>query len=269
MSIVYEPKGKAREYSPLAANFYEGCNHGCKYCYVPNIRRVNREQFSSCVSPRRDIIHELEKDFPNYANSKKQILFCFTGDPYCNEEKKSLVTRAALSLALQNKIPIAVLTKAGSACLRDINLFKSFDEHIQVGASLTFFSEKLSSEWEPGAATPAERIDTLRTLHASGIKTWASFEPVIDPAESIRLIKETVGFVDLYKVGKLNNFQGFDKSVDWTAFLESVVDILRAEKKPFFIKHDLRLAAPTVKLFGNEVLADKHCSSPWEDLSLF
>ena len=34
MSVIYEPKGKAREYSPLALNLYLECQHGCKYCYA-------------------------------------------------------------------------------------------------------------------------------------------------------------------------------------------------------------------------------------------
>lgn len=35
MRIIYEPKGRAREYANLAANLYSGCIHGCVYCYVP------------------------------------------------------------------------------------------------------------------------------------------------------------------------------------------------------------------------------------------
>ena len=31
MSIIYEPRGKAREYSELAVNLYTGCSHGCRY----------------------------------------------------------------------------------------------------------------------------------------------------------------------------------------------------------------------------------------------
>ena len=30
---LYEPTGKAAEYSPWAVNFYPGCSHNCKYCY--------------------------------------------------------------------------------------------------------------------------------------------------------------------------------------------------------------------------------------------
>ena len=34
MSQIYEPRGRAREYSPLALNYFTGCDHGCQYCYV-------------------------------------------------------------------------------------------------------------------------------------------------------------------------------------------------------------------------------------------
>ena len=71
MSIIYKPKGKAREYSPLAANFYNGCDHGCIYCYAPGIKKITREQYLS-VSPRRDILHEIEKDCKKYAYSKSR-----------------------------------------------------------------------------------------------------------------------------------------------------------------------------------------------------
>ena len=43
-----------------------------------------------------------------------------------------------------------------------------------------------------------------------------------------------------------------------TDFLEKTVELLRSNKKSFYIKHDLRLAAPSVKLYGNEVLSDEH-----------
>lgn len=37
MAAIYEPKGAAREYSPLALNYQTGCDHGCVYCYVPKM----------------------------------------------------------------------------------------------------------------------------------------------------------------------------------------------------------------------------------------
>jgi hypothetical protein len=96
-------------------------------------------------------------------------------------------------------------------------------------------------------------------LHDNGIKTFASFEPVIFPDQSLNLIKQSLGYVDVYKVGKINNYNGIDKTIDWKDFLEKAVSILRESGKAFYIKHDLRQAAPSVRLYGNEVLPDEHC----------
>lgn len=265
MSIIYQPKGKAREYSPLAANLYEGCNHGCLYCYAPLIRDKSREVYSTSVEARRDVIHQLRRDCQKYAWSKSQVLLCFMGDPYCTLDETEKLTRSAIELFLEYKIPVAVLTKGGHRSLRDIDLLKQFGEHAKIGATLTFIDEDLSLQWEPGAATGTERINTLRKQKKAGLKTWASFEPVIDPDQSLALIRETLDCVDEYKVGKLNNFRGLDKNVDWTAFLEEAVSILRDAKKPFYVKDDLRAAAPTVKLYGNECLADEHCLRPFHE----
>jgi DNA repair photolyase len=269
MSIIYEPKGKAREYSPLAANFYDGCDHGCVYCYAPGIRRMTRERYASLVKPRRDILHELEKDARKYAYSQKQVLFNFMGDPYCKVNDTHKITRGALSIMLDNHIPVAILTKGGTRACQDIDIIKKYGEHIKVGATLTFITEGLSSEYEPGAASPLNRIDMLRTMKENNIKTWASFEPVLDIEESLALIDATIDCVDEYKIGKVNNYDGRDKHMDWTGFLEKAVKVLRHANKPFYIKHDLRVAAPTVKLYGNEVIADDFVVTPWERKELF
>ena len=55
MSVIYEPKGKAREYSPLALNLYLDCSHGCKYCYAPAIQRQG-DGYYTVASPRTNII---------------------------------------------------------------------------------------------------------------------------------------------------------------------------------------------------------------------
>lgn len=34
MSLIYEPRGRAREYAALALNTYTGCSHGCQYCFA-------------------------------------------------------------------------------------------------------------------------------------------------------------------------------------------------------------------------------------------
>ena len=61
MQTIYEPKGKAREYSPLALNLYDGCDHGCKYCYVPKIKQRFKPAYDhESVRPRSNIIENLK-----------------------------------------------------------------------------------------------------------------------------------------------------------------------------------------------------------------
>jgi hypothetical protein len=137
---------------------------------------------------------------------------------------------------------VAVLTKGGKRCLDDLELFQKWsDKRVKIGATLTAMSIPLSLKWEPGATTPQERIDALRTLHESGVTTWASIEPVFDPAESLAVIKASLPFVDGYKVGKLNHVAN---TTDWKAFCISAVELIRAAGKKLYVKNDLRPFAP-------------------------
>lgn len=259
MPLIYTPKGRAREYSPKALNIYLSCTHGCEYCYAPGCRHQTREQYFAKPYPRKDIAKklkaELEKDAP-----KEQVLLSFIGDVYCETWDNNRATRDCLRLMCDHNVPTAILTKGGYRCLSDIGLFRCFGEHIMVGTTLTFDNLTDSMKWEGGAALPYERVDTLKELHDAGIRTFASFEPVIDPNQSLHLMDITAkaGCVDIYKVGKLNNYKGLDKDIDWTGFLGQAVKILRGYHKEFYVKEDLRACAPTVQLYGDETIADAH-----------
>jgi DNA repair photolyase len=262
MNVIYIPKGKAREYSPYACNIYLGCNHGCKYCYAPSISFKKREDYLSPF-PRRNILKEFEDDCKKLNNFNNQVLLCFMTDAYNKIEAETLLTRSCLEIALKYKIPISILTKS-ELVLRDVDLFKKFGENIKIGFTLTFDNKNDSLEWEPEAALPERRIEALNILIENNIKTWASFEPVIFPDQSLSMIIKSLPFVSMYKIGKINNFQGFDKKIDWKNFLNKAVQILRENEKPFYIKKDLRESAPSIKLYGNEVLPDEYNLGLWK-----
>lgn len=269
--IIYEPKGKAREYSPLAANLYSGCDHGCLYCYAPKCVFKEKESFHSIVEPRRNVINEFEKDCRRYTFSNDQVLFSFTSDPYNVKESEYRITRDALKLAFKYSIPVSVLSKGGKRILNDIDIISKFGKHIHIGATLTFDNDLDSIKFEPKAALPRERIETLVLLYKAGIRTWVSFEPVIIPEQSLTLMQMVIDSgVSFIKVGKVNNYQCLDKDIDWSYFLSKSVDLLRKNKIPFYVKNDLRNSAPDIKLYGNEVLADEFNAIPFEkELELF
>ena len=241
MSVIYEPKGAAREYSPYACNIYLSCTHRCKYCYAPHTLQRREGEYFIAPIPRKDILKNIEKELVR-KKFDKQIMLSFIGDIYCESIDNGQTARRAVELFLRYGAPIAILTKGGKRCLRDLDLFKQFGRHIALGATLTFFDEQKSNEWENGAATPTERLEVLKSLHNEGIKTFASFEPVIEPDESIELIKQTLkdNSVDLYKIGKLNNYRGLDKGIDWRGFTTECLNMLRGANKQIYIKRSLQ-----------------------------
>lgn len=243
MSLIYEPTGKAREYSPLALNVYTGgCDHGCGYCYCAGIMRG-----AWGLTPRPRDLRGLDREAQG---AQRQILLCFVGDPYCAAERTHRKTREALGVLSAARCSVAVLTKGGLRCLDDLPLFRSWpDGRVKVGATLTFAGADKSLEWEPGAAWPIERLAALDQLHAAGVKTWASIEPVLDLRESLDVIAASLPYVDAYKVGKLNHEPS---SVDWLAFGIMAVDMIRSAGRALYVKADLRAYLPAGYLSAAE-----------------
>jgi DNA repair photolyase len=244
MSIIYEPKGRAREYAALACNVYNGCDHRCKYCYA--------KRLGSHEEPRRrsDLLGKLEREIKSNGNglAGKTVHLCFTCDAYQNFDIEVGDTRGVIQMTHAAGGGVAVLTKGGSRALRDIDLMiPGRDYH---AATLTFLNGLDSLEWEPGAALPQDRIDTLKLFDRAGIDTWVSLEPVIDPVASIMAIHETVDFVGMYKVGKMN-YHPIAKEIDWRRFATTAVDCLEGygfvrsfspdtlRKGQYYIKRDL------------------------------
>ncbi len=234
MNVIYEPKGKAGEYSPLALNIYNGCDHLCKYCYVKTSLQ-NNNQFLDVI-PKKDLLRKLRLDCKN-GGVTKQVLLSFTGDAYCNKDVEIQLTRECLKVLLEYQIPIAILTKGGSRLYRDLDLLVKFD-NIKIGSTLTFDNDYHSKHYEEGASLPDERIAMLKKCKEYGLNTFVSLEPVFSIEQTLNLVKKTIDFVDLYKIGKLNHFK-VNKEVDWTLFLYEITKLLNYHNKNYYIKDDL------------------------------
>lgn len=259
MNVIYRPMGMAREYSPYALNIYIGCSHMCKYCYAPHTLQRKSENYFLRPKPRKNILKLLEQDLKKN-KYKEQVLLSFVGDVYCDSLDNGATTRKVLKLLNLYKVPVAVLSKGGKKMLRDLDIFKEFGDRIMVGTTLTFFDENKSKEWEPNASLPSERLETLKTLHENGIKTFASFEPTLEPVESLKLIKKTLedNSVDHYKIGKLNNYKREDKWQNWQKYLKDCVNLLRPTGKQVYYKICLRELAPSVELLDVEKNPDEY-----------
>lgn len=240
MSKIYTPNGKAREYSPLALNYYSGCSHRCFYCYVPRMMKVFNSSYNHSNNEYKDKMNEISTSAKKNYNTNSQVLLSFTTDPYCELDNKVMATRDVLQILYDNRIPTAILSKGGNRLLRDIDLFKKFKNNIKVGATIVVYDDNISMQYESGAPVTSERIESLRKISEVGIKTWISMEPVIIPDQSFKVVEATYNFVDHYRIGKLNGFKVLEDRYDWKQYTIDVVKYCRDRNIKFYIKKSLQ-----------------------------
>lgn len=241
MNVIYEPRGRAAEYAPLAANLYRGCDHACVYCYSPAVLRMKREDFAQSAPRNNGIMQKFEKDVIEMERKgdERPVLLSFTCDPYQRLDEQELLTRRALKCLFDHGRNVIILTKGGLRSERDFDLLYGNKKHVLYGTTLVFAKDAEALEMEPNAAPTSERIDVLEKVHNLGIKTWVSLEPVYHPEDSLELIDRTDHITDLYKVGTLNH-QPEAKEIDWHKFAADVVEKLDSIDADYYIKKDLR-----------------------------
>lgn len=241
--VIYAPKGQAGEYAPLACNPFDGCGHKCRYCYVPLVRHITREQFDAGAVPRRDFLGRLRKDAVKYraAGITEQVMLSFTTDPYHPTDNS--LTRQVLEVLQEHGLAICTLTKGGARALRDLDLFRP--ERDAFASTLTEAVDgEVWRKWEPGAAAPSERIATLQRFHDAGIFTWVSLEPTLSTEASLAVVEATAPWVDLYKVGKANYLGEFGKAIDWRDYTTKMRLLLERLNKRHYFKRDLQPFLP-------------------------
>ena len=88
---IYQPKGKAAEFSKYAANFYNGCTADCKYCYcktgpmsklwstTPTLKKTLVAELTAYEIFRKEAVKNLE------TLRQHGLLFNFNSDPFLRE----------------------------------------------------------------------------------------------------------------------------------------------------------------------------------------
>lgn len=250
-TAIYEPAGRAREYAELAVNLYQGCRHGCRYCYVPQVLHKSVAAFHSTCAPRPRILEALERDAAKYAGTDKRVLLCFSCDPYPPSATQSMTTRQAMYVLGKANIPFTVLTKAGLRGTRDFDLLQEYDGWF--GTTLTLTREQDEKLWEPCAAIWLRRREALVAACKQGIYTWISLEPVIVPAQTLRLLDMCKAFAHEIRIGKLNHLGHIDPElvkrygladIDWADFAARALEAVQATGKAYRIKDDLAKYLP-------------------------
>lgn len=231
MKPLYVPKGRAKEYGDYTVNIYTGCPHRCYYCFAPQVLHRDREAFHSSVEPRKDIVPELRRQLEREQITGQLIHLCFTCDPY-PADCDSTATREVISLLKEHGNHVQILTKGDGS--RDFDLLDGGDWY---GITLSC-SDEMAAVKEPGAALPSRRTKAAIAAKEAGIKTWISFEPVLDAAFVMgSLTSHSIVLFDKIKIGKLNYWPS---KIKWAQFGREVERICRGRGLDYYIKDSLR-----------------------------
>jgi DNA repair photolyase len=108
--------------------------------------------------------------------SGRSFMISSVTDCYNHAERRYQKTRGILKQFINSECKINIQTKSG-LIIRDIEILKEIPS---VNVSFSFSSLDLSFQklMEPGASSPAIRLDALKKLHNAGIPVWVSIAPV-------------------------------------------------------------------------------------------
>ncbi|GGI56378.1 PA0069 family radical SAM protein [Winogradskyella haliclonae] len=174
-------------------NMYQGCEHGCIYCYARNSHEY--WGYSAGLDFERRIL--VKKDAPKLLETllKKKswkahtIVMSGNTDCYQPAEKQFQLTRQCLEVFLKYKHPVGIITK-NSLILRDLDILKVLAKYnlIGVNISITSLSEETRRILEPRTATIKKRLETVRTLSENGIPVNVMLAPIIPSINSHEIL---------------------------------------------------------------------------------
>lgn len=169
---------------PWSLNPYQGCEHGCIYCYARNTHPYwgfsAGLDFERKILVKRNAAQLLEAELKKKNWKAAPVMFAGNTDIYQPAERKFLLTRACLEVFWKYRHPVSLITK-NSLVLRDLDLLEKLaaERLCHVAISITTLQEELRQFLEPRTATVTQRLKTVETLSRAGIPTFVMMAPII------------------------------------------------------------------------------------------
>ena len=165
-------------------NPYQGCEHGCVYCYArPTHAYLDLSpglDFETRLTYKANAAEKLEQALSRPGYQCRAITLGSNTDPYQPVERIHRVTRGLLEVLQRHRHPFTVITKS-SLVTRDLDILGEMaaDGLCSVAISLTTLNGELKRLMEPRAASPQARLQTMETLTRAEVPVTALFAPVI------------------------------------------------------------------------------------------
>lgn len=165
-------------------NPYQGCEHGCIYCYARNTHEYYGFSagldFESKIIVKKNAPRLLEKQLLSASWQVAPLSLSGNTDCYQPLERTYQLTREILKILARLQHPVSIITK-NSLILRDIDILTDLAAHrlVHVYISITTLDESLRAKMEPRTATGSKRLDVIRALSEKKIPTGVMCAPMI------------------------------------------------------------------------------------------
>ena len=165
-------------------NPYQGCEHGCTYCYARNSHEYwgysAGVDFERVLLVKRTAPALLDATFRQKSWEGKPIVLSGNTDCYQPIERKFGITRALLKVFQAHKHPLGIITK-NALVQRDLDILAPMAARqlVQVVISVTSLDDDLRRKMEPRTASVKKRIETIRALSEAGVPVSVMMAPII------------------------------------------------------------------------------------------
>jgi DNA repair photolyase len=164
-----------------------GCSFGCLFC---GLRRNSPEE--NAIRVRANLPQLLERELSvrrRRSENTGSFLFNTTTDSFQPIESLLNLTHEAMQIILEAGGEIHFLTR-GLVPESFGDLFTSHPGKVHAQVSMLTMDENLSAMYEPFAASPQERLESIRRLAGWGVEVRGRIEPLIP------FLSDTVGHLE-------------------------------------------------------------------------
>ncbi|MGI8635041.1 MAG: PA0069 family radical SAM protein, partial [Segetibacter sp.] len=165
-------------------NPYQGCEHGCIYCYARN--SFEYWGYSAGLDFERKII--VKKNAPELLRKFLMhpkwecVPISLSGNTDCYQpaEQKFKLTRGLLEVCNEFNQPVAMITK-NAGMLRDKDLLQEMagKNLVSILVSITSFNEDLRRVMEPRTTTGKQRLRLIDEMSKAGVRMGVMLGPMI------------------------------------------------------------------------------------------
>lgn len=165
-------------------NPYQGCEHGCIYCYARNSHEFwgynAGLDFERVILVKKSAPKILERHLMKKTWKAVPIALSGNTDCYQPVEQHYEISKQILQVFLKYKHPVSIITK-NDLILRDLDILKALAEQnlVHVSISLTGMDEKMRQKLEPRTSTYRKRLRAIEQLSSNGIPVNVMLAPLI------------------------------------------------------------------------------------------